>query len=140
MKKGLIFFFGMIAGAVLTVLILALIGMAKDSGGDNSGYGDPGISMFSEAGQTMPLKSFRVFQVLPNGTALAESSEKDKVKYSFEYGDPIVLLLAAENSAYYDDQVIKVPAGKVVRQVGTYRYETQNDFVKTVPIISFLDK
>ena len=127
MKKGLIFFFGMIAGAVLTVLILALIGMAKDSGGDNSG-------------QTMPLKSFRVFQVLPNGTALAESSEKDKVKYSFEYGDPIVLLLAAENSAYYDDQVIKVPAGKVVRQVGTYRYETQNDFVKTVPIISFLDK
>ena len=26
MKKGLIFFFGMIAGAVLTVLILALIG------------------------------------------------------------------------------------------------------------------
>ena len=26
MKKGLIFFFGMIAGSVLTVLILALIG------------------------------------------------------------------------------------------------------------------
>ena len=27
MKKGLIFFFGMIAGSVLTVLILALIGL-----------------------------------------------------------------------------------------------------------------
>lgn len=140
MKKGLIFFLGMIAGAVLTVLVLVLIGMAKDSEGDNSRYGNPGIYMFSEAGQTMPLKSFRVFQVLPNGTALAESSEKDKVKYSIEYGDPVVLLLAAENAAYYDDQVIKVPADKVVRQVGTYRYETQNDFVKTVPIISFLDK
>lgn len=35
MKKGLIFFFGMIAGSVLTVLILALIGMAKDSEGNN---------------------------------------------------------------------------------------------------------
>ena len=86
MKKGLIFFFGMIAGAVLTVLILALIGMAKDSEGNNSGYGDPGISMFSEAGQTMPLKSFRVFQVLPNGTALAESSEKDKVNIASNMG------------------------------------------------------
>ncbi len=140
MKKGLVFFFGMIAGAVLTMLILALIGMAKDSGGDNSGYCDPGITIISEAVQTMPLISFIVYQVLPIVTALAESSEKDKVKYSFEYGDPIVLLLAAENSAYYDDQVIKVPAGKVVRQVGTYRYETQNDFVKSVPIINFLDK
>lgn len=29
MKKGLIFFFGMIAGAVLTVLILALIGRIR---------------------------------------------------------------------------------------------------------------
>lgn len=29
MKKGLIFFFGMIAGSVLTVLILALIGRIR---------------------------------------------------------------------------------------------------------------
>lgn len=29
MKKGLVFFFGMIAGSVLTVLILALIGRIR---------------------------------------------------------------------------------------------------------------
>ena len=145
MKKGLIFFLGMIAGAILTVGILYFIGTGNNSNAGNGGfssyaYGDPGISLFAEPGDVLPQKSFRVFQVLPNGTALAQTSEKLKVEYNFQYGDPIVLLLPSDNNSYYDDQVIKTPTNKVTRQIGTYRYETKNDFVKTVPVVGFLDK
>lgn len=140
MKKGLVFFLGMVVGAILTIVILFFISIAKMNGVSvDSNYDDPGISMFSEAGPTMPLKSFRIFQVLPNGSALANSSEKSKVKYNFEYGEPVVLLLPQENNSFYDDQIITVPASKTVHQVGTYRYETKSEFVKTVPIVSFLD-
>lgn len=141
MKKGLVFFLGMISGVVLTFLIFLFIGLAnRNNGTGDAVYSDPGISMFSEAGETMQLKSFQVFQVLSNGSALARSSEKSKVQYNFEYGDPIVLLLPDEKSAFYDDQIIKVSANKVVRQVGTYRYETKMEFVKTVPVVAIFDK
>lgn len=141
MKKGLVFILGMVVGAILTIGILFLIAIAKNNADNGkSSYYDPGISMFSEAGPIMPLKSFRIFQVLPNGSALAYSSEKSKVQYIFEYGDPVVLFIPQDNTAYYDNQVITVPVNKVVHQVGIYRYETNNEFVKTVPIIDFGDK
>lgn len=33
--------------------------------------------------------------------------------------------------------MIKVPAGKVVRQIGTYRYENTEQMIKTIPIVDF---
>ena len=103
-------------------------------------YKDTGISLFDEPGDEMSLRSFKVFQVLSNGTALAESSEMSKVQYDFQYGEPVVFFLPEDSASYYDDQIIKCPAGKITRQVGIYRYETKNDFVKTVPIVKFIDK
>lgn len=143
MKKGLVFILGMIAGALLTIIVVYRLGSnsSDDGTGGSAPYGDSGISLFSEPGEVMTLKSFKLFQVLSNGTALAESTEKANVQYpALDYGDPIVLLLPEDGMAYYDDQVIKVPAGKKARQVGTYRYETKNEFVKTVPIVRILDK
>ena len=142
MRKGLIFFLGMIVGALLTIGILYFISNRTSSVGSGSTalYGDPGISLFDEPGDAMSLKGFRLFQVLPNGAALAQSTNKANVQYYFEYGDPIVLFLPAEGTTYYDDLILKVPSGKVVRQIGTYRYETKNEFVKTVPIVQILDK
>lgn len=144
MKKGLIFILGMIAGAILTIGIAYLW---SSSSATNSGdgraaalYGDPGIALFDEPGGVMALKSFRLFQCLPNGTALAHSSEKAKVQYNWQYGDPVVFFLPEEGNSYYDDQIITVPTGKVVRQVGIYRYETKDDFVKQVPIVKIFDK
>lgn len=143
MKKGLVFILGMIVGALLTIIVVYRLGsdsLNDGTGGGSAPYGDSGISLFSEPGEVMTLKSFKLFQVLSNGTALAESTEKANVQYpALDYGDPIVLLLPEDGMAYYDDQVIKVPAGKKARQVGTYRYETKNEFVKTVPIVRILD-
>ena len=142
MKKGLVFVLGMIVGALLTVIVFYRLGNSYSEGGSSisAPYGDSGISLFPEPGDEMALKSFKVFQVLPNGPALAYSSNKANVQYSFEYSDPIVFLLPDNSSSYYDDQIIKVPVGKKARQVGTYRYETKNEFVKTVPIVQILDQ
>lgn len=151
MKKAIDFILGLITGIILTVVVLFVIGKSAShtENGEtlsvtmNKGmslYKDPGISLFDEPGGEMPLRSFKVFQVLPNGTALAQSSEKIKVEYEFQYGDPVVLFLPTENSSFYDDQVIKLPSNKVTKQIGTYRYETKNEFVKTVPVVEFLDK
>jgi len=46
----------------------------------------------------------------------------------------VVLFLRVEGTSYYDNQVIKISSKQCVRQIGTYRYETKNDLVKTVPI------
>lgn len=144
MKKGLVFVLGMIVGALLTLIVCYRLGSdSLDDGGPGGSapYGDSGISMFSEPGDILALKSFKIFQVLPNGTALAQSTEKTNVRYpNLEYGDPIVFFLPEDGVTYYDDLIVKVASGKVVRQVGTYRYETKNEFVKTVPIVRILDK
>ena len=142
MKKLFLFLGGMIVGALLTIGFFCLIGsQSTDEGSPESPlYGDSGISLFSEPGDVLSLKSFKIFQVLPNGTALARSAEKVNVQYKWEYGEPVVFLLPEESSTYYDDQIIKTPSGKVVRQIGIYRYTTKDEFVKTVPIVKILDK
>ena len=137
MKKGLVFILGVAVGAVLAIGILYVLGNRSSFDADTQ---IDGISLFDEPGNTMPLKSFSVFQVLPNGAALANSSEKMNVEYDWQYGEPLVYIMPEEGTAYYDDLVIKIPAGKIVRQVGTFRYATQGQFVKTVPIVKIFDK
>lgn len=134
MKKGLVFFLGMITGALLLafVAILFMWSISQETGDDDN------ISLFATPGETMNFKSFEIMQVLPNGSALANSSEKVKTQYTY-YGSPIVLFPAQEGTEYYDDQIIEVPAKKVVRPVGIYKYKTAMGD-KTVPIIKFFDK
>ena len=142
MKKGLIFFLGMITGAILTIILAYLINTNSAINSGNSSttalYGDPGITLFDEPGEQMKLVRFKVFQCLENGTALAQSS------YSVEfpmYGEPVVLFLPAKNGSYYDGQIITVDNRKSARQIGIYRYETRQDkFIKQVPIVDIFDK
>ena len=81
---------------------------------------------------------FEIFQVIEKGHALANKME------STRWGDQatglIVLFLADENSAYYDDQIIRIPKGKCAIQIGTYRYTTRLEDQKTVPIVKIMDK
>ena len=53
--------------------------------------------------------SFEVRQVLPNGNALADA---ENPSWRESYTGPTVLLLADENSHYYDDQIVKAPKGE----------------------------
>ena len=132
MNKGLAFFLGVITGIVLTIGVLFLYA-SEDTGVDKN------ISMFAAPGEIMNLKSFEIMQVLPNGSALAQSSDKAKSQHTF-YSDPIVMFLPVEGSSYYDDQIIEVPAKKVVRQVGTFKYTSKAGLDKTIPIVKLYDK
>lgn len=131
MKKGLVFFLGMITGCVLTIAALFYIGKVYSAGGDS------GLTLYEQPAGTINSYSFEVLQVLPNGNALAHSENPN---YREIYTGPTVLLLADENSHYYDDQIVKVPKGKQAYQVGIFDYETNGIGHKTVPAVKFLSK
>ena len=134
---------------IISVLLAAVFGSCLQLRGEaiikgsKVGYdsvnGNLGVSMFPEPGPIMALKSFEIFQVHTNGQALAFSSDKDPAKRVLDYHGPTVLFMPDKNQPYYDKLVITVPGNKVVRQVGTYRYDSREG-VKTVPIVSILDK
>ena len=127
MKNVLIFIAGMVTGAVL------LLGISFFVAGSSSASG---ITLFEEEGEIISENSFEVFQVVEDGNALAS-----EVKGKFDIPtNLVVLFLCEDGKSYYDDQMIEIPAGKCVRQIGTYRYPTKEDIVKTVPIVAIRDK
>ena len=99
--------------------------------------------LFGEPKQEISAKAFRVADVLKTGDALARVSDSED---SQSLGTE-VLILAQKDAAYYDDQIIEVPAGKVAKQIGTYEYSCSGGDApiyepgkKTVPIVDFCDK
>ena len=132
MNKALSFILGLITGVVLTILTLFIIGKAMNAG---QGASDDGITMFEQPGDIIPTKKFEVLQVVPNG-ALAHSEETEFGVSTFT--GPIVLLLSEGQNTYYDGEVITVPKGKTVRQIGSYQYETRMGY-KTVPIVQVME-
>ena len=131
MKKGLVFFLGMITGCILTVATLFYISKTYSAGGDS------GLPLFEQPAGVIDSYSFQVLQVYPNGNALAFTEDPDRRD---SYTSPAVLLLADENIHYYDDQIVKVPKGKSARQVGTYQYQTNGGMHRTVPVVRIMSK
>lgn len=125
MKKGLVFFLGIITGVLLTFIGLAFLGASKTV------ENDPGISLFEEPGDVINVRSFKVFQVLNNGTALAKDNDS--------LYDNTVTVLLWNDASYYDDMVVKLPSGKKFRQIGIYRYNTRMNVGKTIPIVKIMD-
>ena len=52
----------------------------------------------------------------------------------------VVLFLAGNETSYYDDQKIYVSSDMRIMQVGTFRYMTREEMVKTVPVVAIMDK
>ena len=93
-----------------------------------------GLHIFDEPGEIVKEEAIKVLQVLAKDAALVNGKN--------EYGDylgMVYLLMNNEGKYYYDDQMVKVPEGKVLRQVGVYQYPTRQDIVKTVPVIMIMD-
>ena len=132
MKKGLVFFLGMLTGSVLTIAALFYVAKVYNSEGEV-----PGLVLYEQPAGAIDSYSFQVMQVLPNGNALAGA---ESPTYRASYTGPTVLLLADESSHYYDDQIVKVPKGMSARQVGTYQYETNDGMHKTVPVVRIMKK
>ncbi len=132
MKRGFVFFLGMITGCVLTIAALLYIAKVQNVGEDS------GLTLYEQPAGTINSNSFEVLQVLPNGNALAHS--ESEIFKDVSHTGPVVLLLSDESSHYYDEQIVKVPKGKSARQVGTYQYKTNGGIHKTVPVVGIMDK
>ena len=73
------------------------------------------------------------------GYALAE----ERLEISNEItipGNLLVLVTNDNGELYYDDQVIEVPKGKCMRQIGVYEYQTKSENWKTVPIVQLMNE
>lgn len=128
MKKWVIFLLGMVTGCLVTFVTLLVISRVH-----------PGVSQITVSEQQTEFtlaKKFEVFQVLGDG-ALAHC-EDDEYEYEYFTG-PVVYILNDDGNLFYDDQVIEVPDGKKVIQIGTYRYETQMG-EKVVPVLKLLNQ
>lgn len=128
MKNVLIYLAGLVSGIVFTIVISLFISGALVDKGDN------GLTVFEQPAEVIPAESFEIFQVLPNGNALAFKGEPKTYGPGYNYLGMTVLFLADENTHYYDDQIINVPEGKCVRQIGIFQYNTEDDY-KTVPVV-----
>lgn len=126
MKKWLFFSGGVLTGVVLT-FAFAFIFSANSS--------NNGITWFEDAGDIIDGSSFEVFQVISEDAALVHGESEFGL-----YLGAVYLLTNGDGKYYYDDEIVKVPEGKVVRQVGIYQYQTKSDFGKTVPIIQIMNK
>lgn len=99
-----------------------------------------GMTLFDEPGDCLSTKTFEVMQVVDNNHALAHEVEWNAVLESYMSTGLLVLLTNDNGEYYYDDQVIEVPKGMCMRQVGIYKYQTRMEIDKTVPIVKLMSK
>lgn len=125
------FIIGFIVGVLATLLVLfgyALMS-SKNSSEDSTTLASSltGLSMLKQKGECITKERLVIFQTIESNIALAKVGEFPN--------ELMVLVMNRENIAYYDDQKIKIPAGKCARQIGTYQYETRMGIKKTVPVV-----
>ncbi len=132
--KFILTYVGGIVTGIILMFILAWVVNSTQQGQANSI--DRDVVMFEKPQQIIRCNKFRVFQVLPNGSALASTDDDD----NFDNLGVVVMFLSDDGSSYFDDQKILVPSGKCVRQIGTYKYTTRQDMEKTVPVVEIMDK
>ena len=138
MRKGMVFFLGMIAGGTLTFIVslFLLFWFSSSSPSDSVEEKQSPLTLFEQPADIIETASFEVQKVLPDGNAIAKSQDKDLDKY---YTDPIVLLLVEKSNPYYDKQIVRVPKGKCAYRVGVCQYKEYSD-TKTLPVVRIMDK
>ena len=129
-RSVLIYLAGLVSGGFLTFMILAFIALAAND--DISGN----KLLFDGPQQEVDAQSLQIIQVLDTGESLATIRESN----DFNNFGTVVFVPAREGGSYYDDEIIKIPKGWCIKQIGTYKYQSQSRGQKTVPIIDFFKK
>ena len=122
MKKVWVFVLGFVSGIVFAIGLLFIVSSVIDRH-DVNFFEQPGECLISKS-------SLKVFQVIEPNVALAIING--------EWTSGVYLLVNSEGKMYYDDQIIKLPAGKCFKQIGTYKYPTKDDSLKTVPVVKIM--
>ena len=126
MKKGWIYFLGVITGVLVSFAICIVIAVKTQPSLLN------GITMFPEPAEVIQAESFKVIQVLNNGSAIARKTDSI-------FDHLTVLLWPDASTHFYDDQVVKLTKAQQFQRIGTYKHNTSYG-EKTVPIVSIYAK
>jgi len=132
MKKWIVFLLGFITGIVFT-FVVAFITASRSNSDNNQ------MTFFEKPGECLSINNFEVMQVVGEGCALAYEVKWNSILERYTSTDLLVLIINDNGEYYYDDQIIKVPRGKCMRQVGIYKYPTKMEIEKTVPIVKLMD-
>lgn len=124
MKSFVFFIIGFISG----ILFLIVIGITS------SYANDAGKTFYEAPGDCITTEKLQVIQDIGGGYALAQERKR-----GFSLDELVVLIENENKNDFYDDQIIKVPAGKCMRQIGIYKYRSKGDEDKTVPIVRLMD-
>lgn len=117
------FLVGLLVGVGATICIIFV-----------GGFGLPDvesdIEWFDQPGSCLTQADLKVFRTLgPNRALVGE--EKDLLLEL-----PVMLLIADGHPHFYDEQIIKMPAGACAKHVGNFNYKTKDDSYRTVPVVS----
>jgi maltose-binding protein MalE len=82
---------------------------------------DYNINLFDEPAECVSTSDFKIEEVIDEYYAIADEVEYNTVlkKYYSKYAIKVVIK-SEEKNKYFDEQIIKMPAGKCMRQVGVY--------------------
>lgn len=116
------FFLGLVAGIILTIAGLFVVGLLYQQSGDNDSvqYLEQPVSY-----ENKTKTSFKVFQVLGDAALAREISSTEHKWY---HGNTVMIL----GEDFYSDQVITI---KNPQRVGTYNYTNKGGMPMTVPVI-----
>jgi len=136
MKKFLLLVGGIVLGVVITLVIMKInnrsqkIIFKKPIEYETNMLGSLSDKE-TETDKSKQSIGFKVFQVLDSGDALAQ-----EVLFVIPTGR-IVLLASYKDKPYYDNQVVSIPEGCTIKQIGTFKYVSTDETERTVPIIDF---
>lgn len=85
----------------------------------------------------MSMHRFKVFQTFEDKYALAYECKNDDGVLKDSCLGAVVLLTPMSGIDFYDDMLVTIPEKKCAVQNGVYRYETRDNFIKTVPRIEY---
>lgn len=93
---------------------------------------DDRIKLFEEPTDCVSTMTFRITHVIDEYYAEAEEVKRSTYPdgYMSFYGNLTVVIQSDNQDVFYDDQIIKVPAGKCMRQIGVYSYS-----IDTYPVV-----
>ena len=94
-----------------------------------------GKTLFDKPGECVSRKNFEVQKVLESGDAIALEI-REIISGHILTSDLEVLILAHEDTNFYNKQVVKAPQGTCARQIGNYKYQKYGT-TKVIPIIDF---
>ena len=96
---------------------------------------DKNTIIFDEPEEVFKSKAFIVKEVIDDGKAIAYEATWDDLFKMYSQTDLKVLITNDEGKYYYDNQIIKVPGGKQVCQIGIYKR-----YSSTIPVVMIMDK